>query len=176
MVDVKSDEKNIQVVSINPQLAGDEVDVSVLDFKDDPGDKKLLRKLDLYLLPVITLLYMLSYLDRVNIGQAKLDGLAQSLHLTSNQYNNCLCVFFVTFVVFEIPSNLILKRVRPSRWLSLNMVVWGIIMTLMGLVKTYGGLLACRLFLGVAEAGLFPGKYMQNKLKLMYTLLILFRC
>jgi len=157
MADVKTDEKNVQVISINPQLAEDEVDVSVVDFKDDPGDKKLLRKLDLYLLPVITLLYMLSYLDRVNIGQAKLDGLSQSLHLTSNQYNNCLCVFFVTFVVFEIPSNLILKRVRPSRWISLNMVVWGIIMTLMGLVKTYGGLLACRLFLGVAEAGLFPG-------------------
>ena len=125
---------------------------------DDPNDKKLLRKLDLHLIPTMTLLYLLSYLDRVNIGQAKVDGLTEALHLTSAQYNACLSVFFATYVAFEIPSNLVLKKLRPSRWIPTIMITWGIIMTLMGLVNSYGSLLACRLLLGAAESGLFPGK------------------
>lgn len=69
----------------------------------------------------------------------------------------CLTVFFFTYALFEVPSNLLLKRLRPSRWLPTIMVAWGVVMTLMGLVRSYPGLLAARIFLGVAEAGLFPG-------------------
>lgn len=122
------------------------------------SDEKLLRKLDLHLIPTMTVLYLLSYLDRVNIGQAKLDGLLETLHLSSAQYNACLSVFFATYVVFEIPSNLVLKRLRPSRWIPMIMVAWGIVMTLMGLVNSYASLIVCRLLLGAAESGLFPGK------------------
>lgn len=125
---------------------------------NDPDDKKLLRKLDLHLIPTMTLLYLLSYLDRVNIGQAKIDGLLESIKLTDAQYNACLSVFFATYVIFEIPSNLILKKLRPSRWIPMIMIAWGTVMTLMGLVNSYGSLLACRLLLGAAESGLFPGK------------------
>lgn len=56
-----------------------------------------------------------------------------------------------------MPSNLLLKKLRPSRWLPAIMVAWGTVMTLMGIVQSYRGLLAARLFLGVAEAGLYPG-------------------
>jgi MFS family permease len=66
-------------------------------------------------------------------------------------------VFFFTYCAFEVPSNLLLKRLRPSIWLPSIMVAWGVVMTLMGIVQNYHGLLACRLFLGVAEAGLYPG-------------------
>ncbi len=74
-----------------------------------------------------------------------------------NQYNLCLTAFFFTYAAFEVPSNLLLKRLLPSRWLPLIMVAWGTVMTLMGIVQNFQGLLAARLFLGVAEAGLFPG-------------------
>ncbi|CAF1237997.1 unnamed protein product [Adineta steineri] len=131
--------------------------IFVEEIVDDPDDKKLLRKLDLYLIPGMTLLYLLNYLDRVNIGQAKLNGITTSLHLTSVQYNTCLSVVYVTYVAFEVPSNLILKKLRPSVWIPIIMVTWGIITTLTGLVNSYGGLLACRLLLGAPEAGLFPG-------------------
>ncbi|CAF1414163.1 unnamed protein product [Rotaria sp. Silwood1] len=124
---------------------------------DDPDDKKLLRKLDLHVIPGMTLLYLLNYLDRVNIGQAKLNGITTSLNLSSAQYNACLSVVYVTYVAFEVPSNLILKKLRPSRWIPLIMVTWGIVTTLTGLVNSYGSLLACRLLLGAPEAGLFPG-------------------
>ncbi len=74
-----------------------------------------------------------------------------------NEYNLCLTVFFFTYAAFEVPSNLILKKWRPSRWLPTIMVAWGTVMTLMGIVRNFQGLLAARLFLGVAEAGLYPG-------------------
>ena len=154
-------QKNIKLDVIEPPVY-DEEEINTKPIGsgtlDDPDDKKLLRKLDLHLIPTMTLLYLLSYLDRVNIGQAKIDGLLESIHLTSAQYNACLSVFFATYVAFEIPSNLILKKLRPSRWIPLIMIAWGIVMTLMGLVNSYGGLIACRLVLGAAESGLFPGK------------------
>lgn len=92
-----------------------------------------------------------------NIGNAKIEGLQDDLHMSDDQYNWCLTVFFFTYAAFEVPSNLLLKKLRPSRWLPAIMVAWGTVMTLMGLVKNYNGLLIARLFLGLTEAGLFPG-------------------
>ncbi len=77
--------------------------------------------------------------------------------MTADQYNWCLTIFFFTYAAFEVPSNLLLMKLRASRWLPLIMVAWGTVMTLMGIVQNYHGLLIARLFLGVAEAGLFPG-------------------
>jgi hypothetical protein len=67
--------------------------------------------------------------------------------------NRCLTVFFFTYAFFEVPSNLLLKKLRPSIWLPTIMVAWGIVMTLMGIVQSYEGLLIARIFLGVTEAG-----------------------
>ncbi|KAJ5804575.1 uncharacterized protein N7518_000878 [Penicillium psychrosexuale] len=120
-------------------------------------EKAILRKMDIRLIPMLSMLYLLAFLDRGNIGNAKIEGLVDDLHMTGPQYNWTLTVFFFTYCVFELPSNLLLKKLRPSRWLPLIMVAWGIVMTLMGVVKDYGGLLAARLFLGIAEAGLYPG-------------------
>ncbi|KAG9674717.1 MFS general substrate transporter, partial [Aureobasidium melanogenum] len=118
---------------------------------------KILRKIDMRLVPMLTVLYLLSFLDRGNIGNAKIEGLAEDLHLTGAEYNWCLTAFFFTYCAFEVPSNMLLKRLRPSIWLPSIMVAWGIVMTLMGLVKDFNGLLIARIFLGVTEAGLFPG-------------------
>jgi hypothetical protein len=85
-------------------------------------EKKLLRKMDLRLLPMLTLLYLLSFIDRGNIGNAKIEGLAEDLKLTGGQYNWCLTAFFLTYCAFEPPSNIILKRIRPSIWLPGIMV------------------------------------------------------
>jgi len=155
-----NNQKDIKPNIITTTFIEEEISIKPIEHEasDDPDDKKLLRKIDLHIIPTITLLYLLSYLDRINIGQAKIDGLMESLKLTSAQYNACLSVFFATYVIFEIPSNLIIKRLRPSRWIPMIMITWGIIMTLMGLANSYGSLIACRLLLGAAESGLFPGK------------------
>lgn len=135
-----------QVPLYNPH-----VDISNVD------ERKLMRKIDLRLVPWLALLYLLSFLDRTGIGNAKLYHMQQDLHLTDTQYLLTLTIFFFSYAVFEVPSNVFLKRLRPSLWLSLLMFFWGIMMTVQGLVHNYGGLLGMRWMLGVFEAGLFPG-------------------
>ncbi|KAJ7497700.1 MFS general substrate transporter [Mycena latifolia] len=120
-------------------------------------ERKLWWKVDMRLMPILSLMYLLSFLDRGNIGNARLDGLQDQLNLTGNKYNIALTMYFVPYCLFECPANLVLKRFRPSKWLPGITVVWGIVMTLMGLVKTYPQLVGVRICLGVAEAGLFPG-------------------
>lgn len=120
--------------------------------------KHILHIIDWAILPYCTLLYLLSFLDRVNIGQAAVAGLRTDLHITTgNAYQIALSVFFIGYIVVEVPSNLILKAVKPHRWIPMIMIVWGIVMTLMGLVQNAAGLQAARFFLGIAEGGLFPG-------------------
>ncbi|KAL7409434.1 transporter [Mrakia frigida] len=120
-------------------------------------DRKLLSKLDRNLIPFLSLLYLLSFLDRINFGVAKLSGIIEELNLTSLQFNTASMVFFVTYVAFEVPSNLILKKMRPSRWIPLIVICWGIVQTTMGVANTYGQLVALRCLLGFFECGLFPG-------------------
>lgn len=116
-------------------------------------EKTILRKMDLHLIPMLALLYLLSFLDRGNIGNARIEGLVEDLGMSGPQYNWCLTAFFFTYAAFEVPSNLLLKKLRPSIWLPSIMVAWGIVMTLMGIVQNYHGLLIARIFLGVTEAG-----------------------
>ncbi|KAJ7680723.1 MFS general substrate transporter [Mycena polygramma] len=120
-------------------------------------ERKLWQKIDLRLMPILSLMYLVSFLDRGNIGNARLQGLETQLNLTGNKFNIALTMFFIPYCIFECPANMVLKRFLPSRWLPGITVAWGIIMTLMGLVKTYPQLVGTRICLGVAEAGLFPG-------------------
>jgi MFS family permease len=120
-------------------------------------DRKLVWKLDLQLIPWLCLLYLASFLDRTNIGNAKIAGLSKDLKLTSSQYNLTLTIFFISYAGFEPLTQILLKRFRPSIFIPVIMVLWGIVMTTMGLVHNFSGLMAARWFLGMAEAGLFPG-------------------
>ena len=77
--------------------------------------------------------------------------------MSNNQYNNTLTIFFISYSLFEPLTQIMLKKFRPSVFLPVTMILWGISMTCMGLVHNYGGLLTVRWFLGLSEAGLFPG-------------------
>ncbi|KAJ7646966.1 major facilitator superfamily domain-containing protein [Roridomyces roridus] len=131
----------------------DQSDVEI----NDAAHRRILRKLDIHLLPFVSLLYLLSFLDRANIGNAKVAGMAKDADLTGLRYNTIAAVFFLPYAFAEVPSNIALKLVRPSRWIPSIMLAWGLIMTLMCLCKTYHDLIIARCFLGLAEAGLFPG-------------------
>jgi uncharacterized membrane protein YkvI len=76
------------------------------------------------------------------------------LDLSAEQYQIALSVFYVTFLAFELPSNLVLKKFTPSRFLAVLAILWGIVATCTGAVQNLGGLLACRLLLGAVDAGL----------------------
>ncbi|KAK8083792.1 hypothetical protein PG996_002573 [Apiospora saccharicola] len=131
--------------------------VSEVKMFDQKETKKLLRKLDWHLIPFMSLIYLLCFLDRTNIGNARLDKLEQDLGLQGLQYNDCLAILFPFYIAAEIPSNIMLKRLRPSVWLTFIMVAWSACMICQGFVKDYSGLMATRVFLGVFEGGLFPG-------------------
>ncbi|KAI6120135.1 major facilitator superfamily domain-containing protein [Pisolithus croceorrhizus] len=123
-------------------------------------ERKLWRKIDFRLVPMISFMYLFSFMDRgeyFRSGNAKLEGLMTQLHLTGSQFNVALSVFFISYSLFEFPANVILQFVRPSRWLPGIMFAWGIAMTFMGLVKSYPQLTAMRFLLGIAEAGFYPG-------------------
>lgn len=90
-------------------------------------DRKLLRKLDLKLIPWLSFLYLISFLDRTNIGNAKVDGLQEDLKMSNGQYNESLTIFFVSYSVFEPLTNILLKRLRPSVFLPIIMVWWYVI-------------------------------------------------
>ncbi|CAN8096810.1 unnamed protein product [Discula destructiva] len=122
-------------------------------------EKKLVAKIDMRLLPFISLLYLLAFLDRVNIANAKSFGLVQDLHLDAQgtQYNTILTIFFVPYVFFEIPSNILLKKLSPRIWLSICGIGFGLVMVFQGLTQNYSGILATRFFLGLFECGMFPG-------------------
>lgn len=80
---------------------------------------------DYRLVPWLALLYLLSFLDRTNIGNANLFGLSEDLGLSPTQYAACLAVFFAFYVIFEVPSNMVMKAWRPSMWLPIIMIAWG---------------------------------------------------
>jgi MFS family permease len=93
----------------------------------------------------------------VNIGNARLYGLEEDLNMNSTQFQTAVSILFVTYILSELPSNLVLKKLTPSRWIAFITTAWGIIAALTGIVQSYGGLIACRILLGAVEGGLFPG-------------------
>jgi len=118
---------------------------------------KLLQKCDLHLIPPLMVVYFLSFMDRTNIGNARIQGMTEDLKMTGSDYNMALFVFFIPYILFEVPSNIVIKRLPPSLWLSAITVLWGISTVGMGLVKNIEGLIACRALLGLFEAGIVPG-------------------
>lgn len=132
---------------------------SLLQYSDEEIDemhRKVTRKVDIRLLPMLVLLYILNYLDRNNIASARLGGLEEDLKLHGNQYQTCISILFVGYILMQIPANMFLNKFkRPSLFITGIMVAWGTISTCTGAVQGYGGLLAARLILGFVEAGFF---------------------
>jgi sugar phosphate permease len=95
--------------------------------------------------------------DLPSIGNARIAGMDEDLDLDSNRYSVALVVFFVSYVVFEVPSNMILSRTRPSIYLPGLMAAWGVVTIGMGFVKDYQSLVALRFVVGLLEAGFAPG-------------------
>ena len=114
------------------------------------------RKVSRRLIPLLFLAYIVAYLDRVNIGFAKL-GMASDLGFSDTVYGLGAGIFFLGYFLFEVPSNVILQRVGAKVWIARIMIGWGFISAATMLVKTATAFYTMRFLLGVAEAGFFPG-------------------
>ncbi|KAL2146054.1 hypothetical protein VTI28DRAFT_5393 [Corynascus sepedonium] len=120
-------------------------------------ERRITTKIDSYIIPFVSVLYLMAFLDRVNIGNARAFGLEDELGMGGVEYNTALTIFFVPYIIFEVPSNILLKHFTPRVWLSICCIGFGSVTVFQGLVRNYSGLLTTRFFLGVFECVLFPG-------------------
>src|SRR5229473_980399 len=117
---------------------------------------KTIQKLRFRILPYLFLLYVISYLDRINIGFAALT-MNKELAITSQQFGLLVGIFFFGYFLFEIPSNLMLHKIGARVWIARILVSWGIVAMLTGFAHNVSQLYVARFLLGLAEAGYFPG-------------------
>ncbi|KAH6614012.1 major facilitator superfamily domain-containing protein [Boeremia exigua] len=120
-------------------------------------EQAIVKKADWRVFPMLCIVFGLSLLDRTNISAAYIAGLARDLQLTGQRYNIALLVFFIGYCLFELPSNYVIRRLGARIWLSVLIVAWGACVLGMGFVHSWEVLTVLRAFLGVFEAGLFPG-------------------
>lgn len=120
-------------------------------------EKSLKRKLDARC-SIFVLIYIMNYLDRNNIAAARLKGLQDDLSLDDTQYATCLSILYVGYILMQVPSNMFINYIqRPSLYISLAMLAWGLVSTLSGNTKDFTGMVLVRFFLGFIEAAFLPG-------------------
>ncbi|KAF7553518.1 hypothetical protein G7Z17_g3571 [Cylindrodendrum hubeiense] len=119
-------------------------------------ERNLLWKIDWHVLPWLCIAYALSLIDRTNIAAAKIVGMELDLNLHDNMYSVALLVFFVTYILTEIPSNAIVERLGTRIYLAILLAGWGAVAMCFGFVKNYGQLVALRVLLGFFEGGFNP--------------------
>ncbi|KGQ12572.1 putative transporter [Beauveria bassiana D1-5] len=170
----------VMMEPISREVEESEMAEQLRDFvPGSPEEKKLVCKIDLYLMPILWIKYVFNYIDRTNIvsstpahnllrkrqlipgrvvkGNAKIAGMQHDLSLTDDGYAWVLSVFFFGYLLCEVPSNMLLSRSRPSVFLPTTMLVWGALSACMAASRSYGALLGFRFVLGCVESGFFPG-------------------
>lgn len=168
MTETKLDEKNLSSVGVDEK---NHSTVSNINSQDDFSDsvhfetipeipaakeKALVHKFDWRLMPLFSVVYFLSFLDRANIGNAKIAGMSAQLKLTDNQYSLAVSIFYATYILSEVPAVLIVKKIGPHRFLSALIVGWSLVTIFTAFVRDYWSLVLCRLLLGLLEGGVFP--------------------
>ncbi|KAJ5179304.1 hypothetical protein N7492_002514 [Penicillium capsulatum] len=123
---------------------------------DHKAERRLCRRFDIRLLPILAIMYLFNALDKGNLGNAKTDGLTEDLHFKPNQYNLLLSIFFVPFVIFAPPFSMLGKKFSPARVLPILMFSFGSFTLLSSAANNFGGIFALRWFLGMSEAAFFP--------------------
>ena len=137
---------------VSPALADPETRAQI--------EKRMKLKLDARC-SIFVLIYIMNYLDRNNIAAARLKGLQADLGMDYSQYATCLSILYVGYILMQVPSNMFINTLqRPSLYISLVMVVWGLISTLSGVATNLAGMVCIRFFLGFVEAAFLPGVLM----------------
>ncbi|SNX85960.1 related to TNA1 - high affinity nicotinic acid plasma membrane permease [Melanopsichium pennsylvanicum] len=125
---------------------------------DAQTENKLVRKIDLYIVPIVAMLYLMCFIDRANVGNARIAGLEKDLGMNPKSYdfNILLTAFYAAYAAFEIPSTTLTKILGPGRWIPSMAFLFGLLSMVNGFVTNFGSAIAVRFLLGVAEAGMLP--------------------
>jgi len=151
-------EKNIETISTlkDAYAAADHIE-SLSTEERTRLDKILRRKYDRRILPFCTLMQLCSMIDRSNMGNAAVLGMREDLELTGNRFNIALSLFFITYILFEIPANMVQRKIGPRIWLPILTCSFGLVTMCIGFVQSFGALCATRVFLGLCESGVLAG-------------------
>ncbi|KIW67351.1 hypothetical protein PV04_06612 [Phialophora macrospora] len=120
-------------------------------------ERNVVRKMDYRLMPIVVLMFWLNILDRNSIANAKIAGLTEDLNMTNSEYNTVLMIFYVGYILTQLPSNAILPLVRPSWYLPLVTCAWGLVSMSQGFLHNFRSIMAVRFFIGVVEGPFLPG-------------------
>ncbi|KAL4753681.1 hypothetical protein BDW72DRAFT_21679 [Aspergillus terricola var. indicus] len=152
------DQKSSAAFATGESLRSENTPASPLSEDEKRIEKKLVRKIDLLILPMIALSFFLSIIDRGNYGAARLQHLESDLHMSGSEFQAALSVFYVGTILFGVPSNMLLNHFgRPSLHIGLAVLSWGTVTSCTAAVNNFGGMMACRTILGIAEAPLHAG-------------------
>ncbi|KAJ9611505.1 hypothetical protein H2200_004689 [Cladophialophora chaetospira] len=125
--------------------------------EDPKAVRKVMRKVDLRLVPMLSLLYMWAFIDRSNLGNANIAGLSEDLKTNiGNRYSVLAMIFFVGYCLIDIPTVFLVRKIGPALWIGTITTIWGIVTICQGFVKSWGTLALCRVLLGFLEGGLVP--------------------
>ncbi|KAL0574312.1 hypothetical protein V5O48_007650 [Marasmius crinis-equi] len=144
------DDRDAEKIEMSSNVTGDGCDI------DPVAERRLLRKFDWYLLPLFTILYCTSFIDKTSIGNAKIAGLEKDLHMAGFDFNIALTVFYIFYLASEIPSNLALKHFG-SMWYSAMIIAFGAVSVGTAYVTSFAGLVVARAALGIAEGCTLSG-------------------
>ncbi|KAJ4295563.1 Allantoate permease [Kalmusia sp. IMI 367209] len=123
---------------------------------DVETNKRLLRKIDLHIMPLICIVYFLQYIDKTAISYASVTGILESTRLHGNQFNWVASIFFFGQLTFEFPTIRLIQLFPLAKYVSINVTIWGAVLASLSACKSYASLLACRFLLGAAEAAVVP--------------------
>ena len=153
--------QQIEQSRINSSKDGELSDASVPDSElewTEEEERAIRRKIDWHTVPLVTLLYMLCFLDRINIGNARIQGLAAELDLNPGvRFNWVLSIFYIVYLLVEVPSNILLKRIGGRFYLPFLVCGFGLVSLCTSFTRNFEGLMVARAFLGIFEGGAMPG-------------------
>ncbi|PPJ59811.1 hypothetical protein CBER1_04326 [Cercospora berteroae] len=150
-------EKTSQTSDEKGQIVAEDADGVIVQDWTPAEERKVVKKVDFRLFPMLCVVFGLSLLDRANISAAFIAGMNIDLELTGARYNVALLIFFIGYGLFELPSNYVIRRLGARYWLSFLITTWGVCVLGMGFVDDWKILSVLRALLGIFEAGLFPG-------------------
>ncbi|CZR56474.1 probable MFS transporter [Phialocephala subalpina] len=149
-------DETAHVAAERGHAATDEYGNALVHFDQD-AERRLRLKIDLYIVPTVSLLYLFCFIDRANIGNAKLAGFEKDLHLAGYDYNRVLSVFYISYIIFEIPSNMACKWIGPGWFIPTISLGFGICSICTAFVHNIHSASGVRFLLGMFEAGMMPG-------------------
>ncbi|KAH9213279.1 putative allantoate permease [Leptodontidium sp. 2 PMI_412] len=158
--DIKREETCVEDIETKPTQRTGHVMTTFHSYSSEHQkavEKRLLRRIDIHIMPLVVIIYIFSYLDRNSITQARLYGLQEDTHVTGAVYNTAIAIFSVGYVIMQLPSTVLMTKLRPSIYLPTCMIAWAIVSGSTAAASSPAGLLIARFMLGLIEAPFYPG-------------------